>query len=667
MSNSGYTIPGSLNFKRLKNTELVSTNLETRSNQQASLGVVDQVRRFKCVEGFLNHKLYDRYASSQNYYYLRDINQIMGDERAHSVILIKDLAQFDTLEELMKKQYKMKDYKGKMQQLCEYYKFHKEIPRMFAKEIYDTFFDHHDKKRKSEYLIITRKLKEEAGENLKAQMEEHLKKMRMVKFEPFLVDLGPLTKIQNVQVKKEQRDLKKPEANDSIISLQNRLNKIFSNNDQSFSDLQMKTFVEEGSVSFVNTFGKSMLGTTRNQTNGAISTVNATPNTSQSKQKFTISSVVSSALVSSGGTLRSTNRFLTTNTNQGKTTKDLPESSLRKISLPANHDGRKKEDQVYFKRTDSERKAPIYDLQKQEQSTRGPSSRFGQTQTEKIFKKSLTREPSLTTTRNKSSHSIKRGLTLPQKNANQEPYKKITLNSKREASDFRITKKQTLEIDSPNKASPTERQEAYLIRDEKGEGSSARGAGNWLSSKNGPASTKRNTFMEGSNRSLKRSMDFGAIGLTNKSPNEAGPNNLKVDIERLLKASGLMDLRTSRPNVTREAATTVNSIAGSKHHKYTKSGPETLIQLNLHTARPSNVTALQISEKNTAFQSKVRLTSNEKERISKGKGIMLEKKISVTEPKMPFVESSTYNQPVVKLVKKSSNHNVHHKKASSRF
>lgn len=173
MAESNYKVAGSLNFKRMKKGGNVSTTIETKSNTVNRL--LEQVRKCKGIEGFINHRLYHIHASSQNYYYVKDVNQIVADERTPAAVKFKDLTQDQQREELLKRFYKAKEYQPKLTKLCEYYKFHKEIPRMFAKQSYDTFFDHHDKKRKVEYVVITKKLREEAGEDVKAELELNLK------------------------------------------------------------------------------------------------------------------------------------------------------------------------------------------------------------------------------------------------------------------------------------------------------------------------------------------------------------------------------------------------------------------------------------------------------------------------------------------------------------
>ena len=60
----------------------------------------------------------------------------------------------DEKEEYLKRIYIKKEYKEKIKVLTEYYKFHKDIPRLFM--IPTTIFlnNFHDKKRKIEYYKI---------------------------------------------------------------------------------------------------------------------------------------------------------------------------------------------------------------------------------------------------------------------------------------------------------------------------------------------------------------------------------------------------------------------------------------------------------------------------------------------------------------------------------
>lgn len=109
----------------------------------------------------INKALYSKYSSSQNYYFTKDINEILGDSRTSGVIKFKDFKHFDELEEYLKRFYMRKEYKNKIRMLSEYYKFHNDIPRMFMLPTSNVMNRFHDKKRRLEYIRVTRMLKEE--------------------------------------------------------------------------------------------------------------------------------------------------------------------------------------------------------------------------------------------------------------------------------------------------------------------------------------------------------------------------------------------------------------------------------------------------------------------------------------------------------------------------
>ena len=145
----------------------------------------------------MNSKLYQKYSSSQNYYYIKEVNDILSDARTQSVLVYKQMADVDVEGVHVRKFVDSNNYMRKMRGLVDYYRFHKEIPRIFAKNVYDLYFDHHDKKRKVEYVIITRGLKmAKGGEDPKKLLEEKLKKQRSKKFEPYLNALPEYTFIQ---------------------------------------------------------------------------------------------------------------------------------------------------------------------------------------------------------------------------------------------------------------------------------------------------------------------------------------------------------------------------------------------------------------------------------------------------------------------------------------
>lgn len=54
--------------------------------------------------------------------------------------------------------YGKKDIKSKKQSLLEYYKYHKDIPRLFMKPVFTSINRFHDKRRRLEYARIKRGL-----------------------------------------------------------------------------------------------------------------------------------------------------------------------------------------------------------------------------------------------------------------------------------------------------------------------------------------------------------------------------------------------------------------------------------------------------------------------------------------------------------------------------
>jgi hypothetical protein len=109
--------------------------------------------------------------------------------RVPAVIKWKDEKDYLVKDEVMKRFYYIEEYKGKFGQLTEYYKFHKEIPRVFSKAEYDMYFDYHDRKRKVEFVRITNMLKLENGEDPHLEKKLELIRIRNKAFEPLLKDL----------------------------------------------------------------------------------------------------------------------------------------------------------------------------------------------------------------------------------------------------------------------------------------------------------------------------------------------------------------------------------------------------------------------------------------------------------------------------------------------
>ncbi|CAD8084164.1 unnamed protein product [Paramecium sonneborni] len=113
----------------------------------------------------INHKLFEKYCQSQNYYYTRDINDILSDATTKCVIKYKDCNFYDEQDEYLKRIYKIDEYPSKIQLLAEYYKFHNDIARMFQEPVASILNKYYDKKRKYEYYRIAKLIEDENKKN----------------------------------------------------------------------------------------------------------------------------------------------------------------------------------------------------------------------------------------------------------------------------------------------------------------------------------------------------------------------------------------------------------------------------------------------------------------------------------------------------------------------
>lgn len=109
----------------------------------------------------LNLFLYNKYSSSQNYYYTKEVNGILGGSKTSAVIEFNDLMCFYEEEHLLKRIYKTEEYPQKISLLAEYYKYHEDVPRLFMMPVAPVVHNYYDKKRRINYIRITRLLREE--------------------------------------------------------------------------------------------------------------------------------------------------------------------------------------------------------------------------------------------------------------------------------------------------------------------------------------------------------------------------------------------------------------------------------------------------------------------------------------------------------------------------
>lgn len=103
----------------------------------------------------MKSQLYNYYSSSQNYYYTKEINEIVEEAMTPANIKFEDDQYYDDDEEFIKRAYEPSEYPNKILNINQYYYYHRDVPRMFFSHLskpYDRWQD----RRKS---FLYRKLK----------------------------------------------------------------------------------------------------------------------------------------------------------------------------------------------------------------------------------------------------------------------------------------------------------------------------------------------------------------------------------------------------------------------------------------------------------------------------------------------------------------------------
>jgi hypothetical protein len=125
------------------------------------------------LNGMVMSRFYTVYSQSQDYFYSNNIGSIVNEASTPLVIRYNDVQTLLDLDEYLKRFYALEEYDKKITLLAEYYKFHKDIPRVFALPTSNFLNKFHDKKRKIEYQRIKLLLFEEAQKkNKKVAMNE---------------------------------------------------------------------------------------------------------------------------------------------------------------------------------------------------------------------------------------------------------------------------------------------------------------------------------------------------------------------------------------------------------------------------------------------------------------------------------------------------------------
>ncbi|CAD8049588.1 unnamed protein product [Paramecium sonneborni] len=134
--------------------------------QLKTLGYVRNYQSEFASSNIINHTLYHKYSASQNYYFTKEINDILGKNRTPATIQFYDDTQFNELGERMKRFYYINEQFAKIKLLTEFYKFHNDLPRFTVhKNLIQILNLYYDKKRKLEYYKIQRQIEYENRNN----------------------------------------------------------------------------------------------------------------------------------------------------------------------------------------------------------------------------------------------------------------------------------------------------------------------------------------------------------------------------------------------------------------------------------------------------------------------------------------------------------------------
>ncbi|CAD8111304.1 unnamed protein product [Paramecium primaurelia] len=103
----------------------------------------------------LKRALYCKYSQSQNFFYEKDINDIIEDRSVKCTIHYKDHLHYNDQNEYMRRYYRFFESDDRLPALLEYYKYHINIPRNFSSK---TINKRMERNREYQYLKIKQEL-----------------------------------------------------------------------------------------------------------------------------------------------------------------------------------------------------------------------------------------------------------------------------------------------------------------------------------------------------------------------------------------------------------------------------------------------------------------------------------------------------------------------------
>lgn len=103
------------------------------------------------IKSKLKEQMSSKYAISSKLHYTRPIEALLGAKRDEGCIRFRYETDYLEKHEYLRRFYHKKESSDKIHQLCEYFKYHYEIPRIFVENLIDIIDSFHDRKRNKIY------------------------------------------------------------------------------------------------------------------------------------------------------------------------------------------------------------------------------------------------------------------------------------------------------------------------------------------------------------------------------------------------------------------------------------------------------------------------------------------------------------------------------------
>ncbi|CAD8108118.1 unnamed protein product [Paramecium sonneborni] len=157
----------------------------------------------------LNRALYTKYSQSQ--WQGKKFEDFFSIKSIQWVIQFKDQLNYDEQDEYLKRYYSYNDQQNKFDQLLEYYKYHKDIPRMFLPRLSDLALYFYEKKKQLEY----RKIKIQLG----IPIDDISNCTQYEKLKEDIKVLDNLTQQTQVSTLSILRDILKSKGSEEIVNI----------------------------------------------------------------------------------------------------------------------------------------------------------------------------------------------------------------------------------------------------------------------------------------------------------------------------------------------------------------------------------------------------------------------------------------------------------------